>query len=119
MTAAKLDLAIEQGATWRHTLQLKSGDGESAPALDLTGYSARMQLRANVLSESVLLELTNANARITITPLAGTLDLLVSAADTGSMTYTKAVYDLEIESAGGEVTRVLQGSVTVSRQVTR
>ena len=119
MPAAKLNLTIEQGATWRHSLSLKAGTGAQAPALDLTGYTARMQLRTELDAPDVLLELTTTNTRITITPLEGRIDLLVSATDTTALEFDRAVYDLEMESAGGEVTRVLTGLVTLSRQVTR
>lgn len=119
MPAAKLNLAIEQGATWRHGLALRAGPGTQAPALDLTGFTARMQLRAELSAPDVLVELTSANGRIQITPLEGRLDLLLSATDTAALDFDRAVYDLEIESAGGEVTRVLTGVVTLSRQVTR
>lgn len=119
MPAAKLNLSIEQGATWRHSLALKAGAGASAPALDLTGYTARMQVRAELAAPVALLELTTGNGRIAITPLDGRLDLLVSATDTGALDFDRAVYDLEIESAGGEVTRVLTGGVMLSKQVTR
>ena len=119
MPAAKLNLAIEQGATWRHGLALKAGPGANAPALDLTGFTARMQLRADLAAPAVLVELTSANGRITMTPLEGRLDLVLSSQDTTALDFDRAVYDLEIESAGGEVTRVLTGVVTLSRQVTR
>lgn len=119
MTAANLYITIEQGATFRHSLALKAGAGASAPALNLTGYSARMQLRADYSAQDVLLELSTANGRITITPLTGLLDLLISAADTALLDFNKALYDLEVESANGEVTRILQGVVTLSKEVTR
>lgn len=119
MPAAKLNLTIEQGATWHHTLALKAGAGASAPALDLTGYTARMHVRAELAAPDVLLELTSANGRIVITPTQGRVDLTVSAVDTAALEFERAVYDLEIESAGGEVTRVLAGMVNLSRQVTR
>lgn len=119
MPAAKLNLSIEQGATWRHCLALKAGPGATAPALDLTGYLARLQLRSELSSVTVLLDLSSSNGRISITPLAGQLDLYISATDTAALDFDRAVYDLEIESTGGEVTRVLQGVITLNRQVTR
>ena len=119
MPAAKLNIAIEQGATFRHSLALKAGPTANAPALDLSGFTARMQLRADLSGLVVLLELTPANGRITLTPLDGRVDLCISATDTAALDFDRAVYDLEIESAGGEVTRVLAGVVTLSRQVTR
>lgn len=119
MPAAKLNLAIEQGATWRHSLALKAGAGAQAPALDLTGFTARMQMRADLTAPDVLAELTTENGGIAIDPLEGRLDLYLSASATGALNFDRAVYDLEIESAGGEITRVLGGVVTLSLQVTR
>lgn len=119
MPAANLYITIEQGATFRHSLALKVGAGVTSPALDMTGYSARMQLRADYTATDVLLELTSSNGRIIITPLAGTLELAISATDTALLDFSKAIYDLEIESANGEVTRILQGVITLSKEVTR
>ena len=119
MAAAKLNLNIEQGATWRYTLMAKQGVDANAPALDLTGYSARMQLRAELPDTAVLLELTTANRRITITPLAGRIDLLLTATETAALSFEAAVYDLELASSGGEVTRLVKGKVTLTLEVTR
>lgn len=115
MAAANLDLTIEQGATFKHTLLVKQGGS----AFNLTSYSARMQIRKTYASADTILELTEENGRITITPLDGRIDLLVDAEDTAELTFKDGVYDLEIESAGGEVTRILQGFVTLSLEVTR
>lgn len=119
MPAAKLNLSIDQGATWRYQLAVKAGPTASAPALDLTGYSARMQLRTEVSAAQPIIELSSFNGRITITPLAGTLDLHIAATDTAALAFSTAVYDLEIESAGGEVTRLLRGTVALTPEVTR
>jgi len=119
MPAAKLNITLEQGATWRHSFALKGGSAANDPALNLAGYVARMQLRTDIPAPDVLLDMSTTNGRITVDALAGRLDLLLSAADTAALDFDRAVYDLEIESAGGEVTRVLAGTVTLSKQVTR
>jgi hypothetical protein len=119
VAAGKLDLTIEQGATFRHTLFVKQGEGANAPAADLTSYTARMQIRTEVNSTTVLIALTTENGRITITPLTGRLDLLISATDTAALAFESGVHDLEIVSSGGEVTRLVQGKVKLSREVTR
>ena len=121
MPAAKLNLQIEQGTTWKHALQLKQPAllGQAAQPVNLGGYSARMHVRAELPSTVVLVELTSSNGRITITPATGELMLTLSAAETAALSFEAAVYDLEIVSAGGEVTRVLQGKVTLSLEVTR
>lgn len=119
MTAAKLNLTVDQGATFRHCLVLKAGSGPAAPEVNLTGYSVRLQIRAYVSAPDVLLELSTANGRIVVTPLTGEIAIVISATDTGLLDFSKAVYVLEIESAGGEVARILQGVITLSKGVAR
>ena len=43
---------------------------------------------------------------------------LLSATDTSNLTFDTAVYDIEIEK-GGLVTRLLQGKIKLSKEVTR
>lgn len=119
MPAGKLDLLIEQGATFRHTLIVRQGSEATSPAANLTGYSARMQIRQELESTSFEIELTTSNGRITITPLTGQIDLYISDDDTAALDFESAVYDLEIESVGGETTRLTQGKVKLSKEATR
>ncbi len=114
---AKLKLAIYQGATFRKRLTWKAGT--PAVAVDLTGCTARMQVRAEVESETVLLSLTTENDGITLGGSAGTIDLYVADEDTAAIDWDSGVFDLEIEHPSGEVTRLAEGSVSVSPEVTR
>jgi hypothetical protein len=72
----------------------------------------------------VLLELTTENGGITLGDAAGTIDLLINAADWDAMTewealdWCNAVYDLELVQ-GTVVTQLMYGSVTVRQEVTR
>lgn len=86
------------------------------PPVDLTGATARMQIRAG-LGGAVLLELTTENGGLAITG-PGTITRTLSATQTAALTWTDGVYDLEVEYADGTVQRYLQGAVTVSREVT-
>ena len=121
MPAAKLNLSIEQGATFKHVLKLLQPalPGQTALPVDLGGYSARMQLRAELPSAAAIIELSSSNGRIVLTPATGQLQLQLTASETAALSFEAAVYDLEITSAGGEVIRVLQGNVTLSLEVTR
>lgn len=119
MAAGKLDLFIEQGATFKHTLFVKQGEGESAPAADLTGCAARMQIRESVDAAAPIIELSTTNGRLSITPLAGRIDMVIAATDTAAMNFETGVHDVELITAGGEVTRLVQGKVKLSREVTR
>lgn len=87
------------------------------PPVDLAGAVARMQIRAEPQG-AVLIELTTENSGLTITG-PGTIERLISAADTSAITWAKAVYDLEVEYADGTVQRYFEGPVTVSPEVTR
>lgn len=114
----KYDIICIQGATFSKEIQYKDATGT---AIDLTGYTAKMQVRPKHKDPKVLLELssTGDSPRITITGATGTIALLVSATDTAKLEFTDAVYDLEITSAGGQVTRLLEGKFTMSPEVTK
>ena len=115
MAATTYDITIEQGATFSQVVTYK----ESGVAINLTGYTARMQVRATLESASTLVELTTANSRIALGGAAGTITLTIAAADTAALTAGRGVYDLELVSGSGIVTRLLQGVCTISRNVTR
>lgn len=116
MSAGQYDLYIEQGATFQKVITWKDSTGA---AIDLTNYSARLQARKTKSSTTTFLEATTANGRITLGGVAGTITIAVPASVTTALTTYSGVYDLELESAGGVVTRLLEGDVTVSREVTR
>jgi hypothetical protein len=113
--AGKLNLSIEQGATFTHVLTWKD---ELDVAINLTGATARMQVRDSIDGE-VLIELTTENDRLSI-PVGtdGKIHLEISATDTAAMTWVKGVYDLEVV-IGSTVTRLVEGKVKVSKEVTR
>ena len=77
-----------------------------------------MQVREYTAATTTLLELTTENGRLTITEAQGIIAASVPAAITAALTFTRAVYDLEIV-AGAVVTRVIQGVVDLSKEVTR
>jgi hypothetical protein len=113
---ANLKLQIYQGATFRKRLRwLNPGQ----TPIDLTGCAGRMQVREEVESTAVLLELTTENGRIVLGGTAGTVELLVDADTTTAITWDGGAWDLEIVHPGGEVTRLAQGSLCVSPEVTR
>ena len=118
MPASKVDLLIEQGADWQQIFYLFA-PGSSTVPLDLTGYTAHMQKRATVSAVMPIIALTTANGRIAITPIAGKIVLQLSAADAAALTIGYAVYDLMLTSPSGMVSRLIQGSVTLSLSVTR
>ena len=117
MAAFRRPLTILQGETFSHQLVWKAG--VPAVPVDLTGCSARMQVRSVVTSGAVLLELTTGNGRIALGGLDGTLTLQLTAAETEALTWRNGVYDLELVHPGGQVRRLAEGSVKVKPEVTR
>lgn len=116
MAAAKYDFTIEQGTTVTKPFVWKSGEGLP---VDITGYTARMQVRRSVSSADVLLEASTDNNRIQIDGTEGRLTLVLSATVTSAINWTLGVYDIELRDNDGVVTRLVQGSITVSKEVTR
>lgn len=88
------------------------------PPVDLTGCSARMQIRDQPGGPLRLELSTEPGQGLTLDP-AGTLRREITAAQTGALTFAKAVYDLELTFADGTVQRWAEGSVTLSPQVTK
>lgn len=115
MTPYEYDLTIYQGATFR--LQFYWRDSDEV-GIDLSGYTARMQVRASVRATTTMLELTTENGGITLGNDGGVL-LFLSDEATAALTRRSGVYDLELEAGDGTVTRLLQGSVEISPEVTR
>ena len=111
MAAGKYDFTLEQGTTFSREITVQ----DSGSAMNLTGYTPRMQMRSTHDSSTIALTFTAtvsnaAQGKISLTAT----DTLTSAVEEGIY-----VYDLEIESGGGTVTRLMEGSVTVTPEVTR
>lgn len=117
MAASKLKLLIDQGATFRKKLTWKAGS--PAVPVDLTGCTARMQIRAEISADVPLATLTTENGGITLGGVSGTVELFMDDAKTSAFSWTEAVYDLEVVLANGDVRRLLFGAVVVSPEVTR
>ena len=77
-----------------------------------------MQIRQEVESTGVMLSMTTSNGRITLGGVNGTVTWFISDTDTSAIS-SDGVYDLEIISGTGEVTRVLKGKVRLDKEVTR
>jgi hypothetical protein len=116
MPAVTYDFEIEQGTTVTKPFVWKDSLGA---AVDLTGYVARMQVRSSVTSTDVLLDATTENGKIVISAAEGKFTLTLSATETAAIAWKKGKYDIELASPTGVVTRLVQGSITVSQEVTR
>ena len=117
MSAGYHHFIIEQGATFGQTLTLKDS---SDTVINLTGYaSAEMDLRETPDSSSELLTLTTANNRIALGGSAGTVTLTITASDTANLTEGDGVFDLEVVDGSARVYRILEGTYSVRRNISR
>lgn len=78
-----------------------------------------MQVRSNVTSNTVILSLTTENNRISLGASDWNVNLLVDANTTANLTPGLYVYDLELVSNTGVVTRLIEGNFKVKAEVTR
>ena len=84
--------------------------------VDLTGYIARLVIK-NKVGGAVLFEMTTENARLLLDPALHTITLTASAEDLAAQTWVKGVYELELESPSGVVTKLMNGDVTVAKEI--
>ena len=116
MPAARYDFKIEQGAQFDRTLTYKDSNGV---LIDLTGFTAALQVRFKKDSPATLIDMTSTNGAIILGGTAGTIRLLQTAAQTRLNTFLSAVYDLELTSSGGIPNRLFEGFFHNSLEVTR
>jgi len=116
MAAIKDNLLIEQGATFKRSIKWFEPD-EITP-VNLTDYTARMHIRADIESDIILVSLTDLDG-ITLGGAAGTVVINMNDTVTAALAFLEGVYDLELEDASGFVTRLTYGGVKVSPEVTR
>ena len=117
MSAGYHHFIIEQGATFGQTLTLKDS---SDALINLQGYAGgSMHLRENPDATDLFLDISTANGRMVLGGSAGTITLTVSATDTAGLTASDGVFDLEITSNTGVVSRLIEGTYSVRRNISR
>jgi hypothetical protein len=109
------DIVCDQGATFTRVFTWQDSTGVP---VNLTGYTARMQVRATIDSASTLLSLTTENSGIALGGAAGTVTITATATQTAAVAAGCYVYDIELV-IGSTVVRLVQGQFTVDGEVTR
>jgi hypothetical protein len=88
--------------------------------VNLTGCTAALQLRSLPNDPTAALTLTTANGGITLTALTGNIAVSATATQTRAIDEGYYYYDLEVTAtATGVVTRIAQGQILVSAEITR
>jgi hypothetical protein len=113
VSAGTYNIKADQGSTFVFSFTIST----SGTPWNLTGYSARMQVRASTQATTTVLNLVSPTD-ITLTS-AGVVTVTVNATTMAAATAGTFVYDLEVQSGSGIVTRLLQGKFIITPEVTR
>jgi hypothetical protein len=108
--AIKANLVIDQGSTFSANVDVSNVDGQ---IFNLTGYTVAAQMRKNYASASAV------NFNASHTGVLGQILLSLTSTATSTLEPGRYLYDIEITSGSGVITRVVEGIVTVTPGITR
>lgn len=111
MAAGKYNLSIESGTTWELSLSVDSTAGTD---MDLTGYTFAAKIAKSYYDDAPV-----SMTATVLSATAGTFKLQLSAAQTSALDSSiEYVYDVEMTTSAGVVTRLIQGRASISEGVT-
>lgn len=113
--AATILLEAVQGDTYLQNFIYK--DDTQTP-VDMTGWTAKMQIKQCAADEDPVLELTTENGRITLGN-AGQINLAISAISTQDLPLGSFFYDFRRIDNSGNVRKLFEGSFLISRAITQ
>lgn len=107
--ANKVNIVIDQGTTFNTTFIIHNSSDEP---IDFTSYTANSVMRKSYSSSNSFVFGVALSSN-------GQVSLSMSANTTTSITAGRYVYDVEVEDNSGVRSRIVEGIVTVTPQVTR
>lgn len=107
--ATKVNLIMDQAATFSSAFNVQDVDGN---AIDFSVYTITSQMRKSYSSLNSYSFSTSGNN-------SGYIVLSMSAATTNAVPAGRYVYDVEVVDNNGVKSRIAEGIVTVTPQVTR
>jgi hypothetical protein len=111
--ASYVELFIDQGTTFNNIINL-TDDNTNTP-INIYGYSVTSQMRRSYYSQNI-----TANIICTTSNTSnGEISMSISAANTANIKPGRYVFDVKTVKGNGNITRVLEGIITVNPQVTR
>ena len=108
--AIRANLVIDQGADFETNINVTDDNDQ---IVDLTGYTGSAQMRKHYTSA------TSYSFVVSIIPLQGTVTLSMTANTSANIVSGRYVYDCELTSNNGIISRLLEGIVTITPNVTR
>lgn len=106
------ELTVDQGTTFESTIDLVGDDGA---AINVAGYIFNGQVRKSYYSTKVA-----ANITISVTNTAnGNLMISIPANTTANIKAGRYLYDIKMKDSSNVVTRIVEGIITITPQVTK
>jgi len=110
--AVKANIVIDQGADFSTTITVTDDAGDP---INLTGYTASGQIRKHYTSNTAY----DITTTFDVPRTEGKITLTVPRATTTNIEAGRYVYDVEITNAANTRSRLVEGIVTVTPEVTR
>lgn len=111
--AQQVNFVIEQGTTWLTQITIKDGD---STAINITDYTCESQMRPSFSSD------TSYDITCTISEpdsTSGILKLSLTDTETSAIPASRYWYDVELTDDSANKTRLIEGNITVTAEVTK
>ena len=108
--ATKANIIIDQGTTFSTVINLADENGDP---IDLTGYTGDSEMRKHYSSSN------SQSFNVSLGGANGTVTLSLTSTQTANLVAGRYVYDVEVTSSSNVVSRIVEGIVTVTPEVTR
>ena len=113
--AGQKNFEVDQNATFSFVVEYKDEDGD---AIDLTGATAKMQVRDVKGGTKLAVTLTSPSGGIVINGPLGKLTVTLTPTQTNKIFYPKSSYDVMVIDSNGNKIKLLEGFMTLNRSVT-
>jgi hypothetical protein len=113
--AGQKNFEVDQNATFTFVVEYKDENGN---AIDLTGASAKMQVRDVKGGTKLAVTLTSPSGGIVIAGPLGKLTVTLTPTQTNKLFYPKSVYDIMVVDSNVNKIKLLEGFMTLNRSVT-
>jgi hypothetical protein len=111
--AAYVELYLDQGTTFRNVINLTNDITNEY--MNVAGYTVRSQMRRSYYSQN-----PTANITCTVTNAStGEITMFLEPDDTKNIKAGRYLFDVEMTDTSNNVSRILEGIITVTPEVTR
>ena len=113
--AGQKNWEVDQNTTFTFVVEYKDSSGNP---INLTGATAKLQVRDTKGGSKLAFTLTSPSGGITIDAPNGKLTVRMTPTQTNKLFYPKSSYDLMLTDASAVKTKLIEGFLTLSRSVT-